>query len=70
MALPSKYIVQGFITAIVQVNLPFQDVPAPTPPPNSFHQKDYTLLILLSCVLVGVFLGVIFAIGCNSQVYF
>ena len=69
VALPSKRIVQGFITAIAQVNLPFEDVPVPTPPPNSFHQKDYTLLILLSCVMVGVFLGVIFAICCNSQGY-
>ena len=69
VALPSKHVVQGFITAIAQVNLPFEDVPVPTPPPNSFHQKDYTLLILLSCVMVGVFLGVIFAICCNSQGY-
>jgi hypothetical protein len=69
VALPSKHSVQGFITAIAQVNLPFEDVPTPTPPPNAFHQKDYTLLILLSCVLVGVFLGVVFAICCNSQGY-
>ena len=69
VALPSKHSVQGFITAIAQVNLPFEDVPLPTPPPNAFHQKDYTLLILLSCVLVGVFLGVVFAICCNSQGY-
>ena len=69
VALPSKHIVQGFITAIAQVNLPFEDVPIPTPPPNSFHQKDYTLLILLSCVMIGVFLGVVFAICCNSQGY-
>lgn len=69
MALPSKHIIQGFITAIVQVTLPFEDIPMPTPPPNSFHQKDYTLLILLSCVMVGVVLGVVFAITCHSQGY-
>jgi hypothetical protein len=69
IALPSKHNVEGFITAIVQVSLPFEDIPTPTPPPNSFQEKDYTLLILLSCVMAGVVLGVVFAVGCHSQSY-
>ena len=36
---------------------------------GAFGQKDYTLLILLSCVMVGIFLGVAFAIGCHSGGY-
>ena len=69
MPLPSKRTIQGFITAIVQVSLPFEDIPIPIPAPRPFQPKDYTLLILLSCVMVGVMLGALFAICCNSQGY-
>jgi serine/threonine protein kinase len=66
-ALPSKHSVQGFITSIAQVNLP----PEATDPSQTgnFGQKDYTLLILVACVMVGIVLGVAFAIGCHSGGY-
>ena len=49
-----------------QVNLPPEATDAPA---SALKQRDYTLLILLSCVLVGIFLGVTFAVGCHSRGY-
>jgi hypothetical protein len=66
-ALNSRHRVQGLITSVAQVNMPIFDVPASEPTVAPVVQKDYTFFILLSCVFVGVLLGVTIAIGLYSS---
>ncbi len=60
--------IHGLITSIVQVRLPYQDVPAPAPSPVPDSNGD-TILILFSCVMVGIMLGAAFAFGYSTMEY-
>ena len=66
--LTSSRVIHGLITSIVQINLPFQDVPVPIPSPVPDSNGD-TILILFSCVMVGIMLGAAFAFGYSTMEY-
>ena len=70
-------LIEGLVTTIVQAQLQFIGLPDQTPTerptlvPNPYPSpaaQDDTWLILLSCVLSGIILGVGFALGCYSNV--
>lgn len=69
-SIPGSYALEGLLTTIVQAYLPFETivppppVPLPEPHPRSFN---YTFLIVVGCVGMGILLGLIFAIGCLSR---
>lgn len=65
--LPSTQSLHGLVTTINQVRLKHSDPLRPYP--DSDSQKDYTFFILISCVLVGVFLGVTVTFGCRFSGY-
>ena len=65
--------VQGLVTSMVVASMPFTDVkyPIPTARPTRASplpmQNGDSWLIIISCVLSGIILGVGFAIGCNRK---
>ena len=77
--LSSKQHLQGLVTSIAQMRVKHYDTgggnkpsnpndpPSSNNPPGNLYPgaDDYTFLILISCVLVGVLLGVLFAFGCR-----
>lgn len=65
--LPSTQSLRGLVTTINQVRLKHSDPLRPFP--DSDSQKDYTFFILISCVMVGVFLGVTVTFGCRFSGY-
>lgn len=56
----ASHSVQGLVTVVRQVYLSVQELPDPMDP--HLPPKDYTILILVSCILVGMLLGIVFAI--------
>lgn len=64
--LGGRHDIQGMISAIAEVQLPF-DLPPPVPRPQPQYSRDYTFIILLACVGVGVLLGLGFTIGCFTK---
>jgi hypothetical protein len=63
--IPGSHQISGLITSIVQAYLPFEPVPSPTVPVEP--PKDYTFLILVGCVGMGIMLGLGFAVGCFGR---
>lgn len=64
-ALLSKQTLQGLVTNVVQIRVKFAESVKPTIDPEL--ENDYTFFILISCVLVGVFLGLTVAFGCRAS---
>ena len=60
----SKYKLQGLVTSIVHVYLPID--PAVVDGKATQSKTDYTIFILFSCILVGVVLGISFAVSFSS----
>lgn len=59
-----KYSLQGLVTSIVHIYLPVNA--AVSDSKTSQARKDYTIFILFSCILVGVILGISFAVSFSS----
>lgn len=64
--------ISGLITSVCQVYFRYESSPVLSPtqfhPPDDY-KSDYTFVILLACVLVGIMLGVGVAIGCVSKMF-
>ena len=65
--LNSKLSLQGLVTSVSQLHVKFADSVKPSP--NLPEGNDYTFLVLISCVLVGVFLGISVALGFRFSNY-
>eukprot|EP01038_Epipyxis_sp_PR26KG_P005697 gene5697-7863_t len=64
-----KQVIEGLITSVTQAYLPYEPLPPPVPPPQPVIHRDYTFFILFACVLVGIIMGLGFAVGCFSKTY-
>jgi len=62
--IPGSHQMSGLITSVVQAYLPFEPVPSPV---VMELPKDYTFLILVGCVGMGIMLGLGFAVGCFGR---
>lgn len=64
--------ISGLITSVCQVYFRYESSPLLSPtqfrPPDDY-KSDYTFVILLACVLVGIMLGLGVAIGCVSKMF-
>ena len=74
ISLGSFNAVQGLVSSLVMAKMRFPDLPFQNPTTQPTYepilaQSDDKWLILISCVLSGIVLGVGFAVGCSSKGY-
>lgn len=70
LVLSGDHKIEGLITSVSQVSFAYEHVPVMAPSvihEPVVYQRDYTFVILLACVMVGILLGLGVAVGCVTK---
>lgn len=65
--LGGRHELEGIISSMAEVFLPFETVNPNDPPAPKPYSQDYTFVVLLACVGVGVLMGLGFTISCLNK---